>query len=140
MAGDGQQGGGDNGCRPRTALARCGLGAFSEMFYGATSFDSDLSKWETGNVIVERFKDLNPLDFPAVLVNRHAPFTWGKTVAKAVEVASTHSLPASSRIEMKVMSEHHDGTSPETRSATIRRMSADAIGARIHSANGDRDG
>ncbi|MGV0818373.1 L-ribulose-5-phosphate 4-epimerase AraD [Martelella sp. AMO21009] len=44
-------------------------------------------EWETGNVIVERFKNLNPLDFPAVLVNRHAPFTWGKTVAKAVEVA-----------------------------------------------------
>ncbi|MGV0911304.1 L-ribulose-5-phosphate 4-epimerase AraD [Martelella sp. FOR1707] len=44
-------------------------------------------EWETGNVIVERFRDLNPLDFPAVLVNRHAPFTWGKTVAKAVEVA-----------------------------------------------------
>ncbi|MEO2038479.1 MAG: L-ribulose-5-phosphate 4-epimerase AraD [Martelella sp.] len=44
-------------------------------------------EWETGNVIVERFRDLDPLDFPAVLVNRHAPFTWGKTVAKAVEVA-----------------------------------------------------
>ncbi len=44
-------------------------------------------EWETGNVIVERFKNLDPLDFPAVLVNRHAPFTWGKTVAKAVEVA-----------------------------------------------------
>ena len=46
-------------------------------------------EWETGNVIVERFllDELDPLDFPAVLVNRHAPFTWGKTVAKAVEVA-----------------------------------------------------
>ncbi|MGV0876819.1 L-ribulose-5-phosphate 4-epimerase AraD [Martelella sp. FLE1502] len=44
-------------------------------------------EWETGNVIIERFKNLDPLDFPAVLVNRHAPFTWGKTVAKAVEVA-----------------------------------------------------
>lgn len=44
-------------------------------------------EWETGNVIVERFKKLNPLDFPGVLVNRHAPFTWGETVAKAVEVA-----------------------------------------------------
>ncbi|AJY45210.1 L-ribulose-5-phosphate 4-epimerase [Martelella endophytica] len=44
-------------------------------------------EWETGNVIVERFEGLNPLDFPGVLVNRHAPFTWGKTVAKAVEVA-----------------------------------------------------
>jgi L-ribulose-5-phosphate 4-epimerase len=46
-------------------------------------------EWETGNVIVERFArgKLDPLDFPAVLVNRHAPFTWGPTVAKAVEVA-----------------------------------------------------
>ncbi len=52
-------------------------------------------EWETGNVIVERFmshlssseRRLDPADFPAVLVNRHAPFTWGATVAKAVEVA-----------------------------------------------------
>jgi L-ribulose-5-phosphate 4-epimerase len=44
-------------------------------------------EWETGNVIVERFAELDPADFPAVLVNRHAPFTWGKNVAKAVEVA-----------------------------------------------------
>lgn len=44
-------------------------------------------EWETGNVIIERFAELDPADFPAVLVNRHAPFTWGKTVAKAVEVA-----------------------------------------------------
>ena len=44
-------------------------------------------EWETGNVIVERFAALDPADFPAVLVNRHAPFTWGGSVAKAVEVA-----------------------------------------------------
>jgi len=44
-------------------------------------------EWETGNVIVERFTDLDPTNFPAVLVNRHAPFTWGPNVAKAVEVA-----------------------------------------------------
>ena len=44
-------------------------------------------EWETGNVIVERFKGIDPLDCPGVLVNRHAPFTWGPTVAKAVEVA-----------------------------------------------------
>lgn len=44
-------------------------------------------EWETGNVIVEKFADLDPADFPAVLVNRHAPFTWGPSVAKAVEVA-----------------------------------------------------
>ena len=46
-------------------------------------------EWETGNVIVERFTSasLNPADFSGVLVNRHAPFTWGGSVAKAVEVA-----------------------------------------------------
>jgi L-ribulose-5-phosphate 4-epimerase len=44
-------------------------------------------EWETGNVIVERFADLDPADFPGVLVNRHAPFAWGPTVAKAVETA-----------------------------------------------------
>jgi L-ribulose-5-phosphate 4-epimerase len=46
-------------------------------------------EWETGNVIVELFtqRKFDPQDFPAVLVNRHAPFTWGHNVAKAVEVA-----------------------------------------------------
>jgi L-ribulose-5-phosphate 4-epimerase len=46
-------------------------------------------EWETGNVIVETFTSgkLSPTDFSGVLVNRHAPFTWGATVAKAVEVA-----------------------------------------------------
>jgi L-ribulose-5-phosphate 4-epimerase len=46
-------------------------------------------EWETGNVIVERFTaaSLSSVDFSGVLVNRHAPFTWGATVAKAVEVA-----------------------------------------------------
>lgn len=46
-------------------------------------------EWETGNVIAELFtqRPLDPHDYPAVLVNRHAPFTWGSTVDKAVEVA-----------------------------------------------------
>jgi L-ribulose-5-phosphate 4-epimerase len=44
-------------------------------------------EWETGSVIVERFESLNPTDYPGVLVNRHAPFTWGPSAAKAVETA-----------------------------------------------------
>lgn len=32
---------------------------------------------ETGNVIIETFKDLNPDQVPSVLVNCHAPFSWG---------------------------------------------------------------
>ncbi len=38
-----------------------------------------------GEVIVERFKDVDPLAIPAVLVAGHAPFTWGKTPAEAVQ-------------------------------------------------------
>ena len=44
-------------------------------------------EWETGNVIVETMKNRDPADIPGVLVNRHAPFTWGPSVAKALEAA-----------------------------------------------------
>jgi len=42
---------------------------------------------ETGNVIVECFKDLNPDDVPGVLVNNHAPFSWGTDPHDAVHNA-----------------------------------------------------
>ena len=48
---------------------------------------ADAYEWETGSVILERFKGLDPCDFPGVLVNRHAPFTWGQSVGKALEAA-----------------------------------------------------
>lgn len=79
---------------------------------------SSAYEWETGNVIVERFKQLDPLDFPAVLVNRHGPFTWGKTVAKAVETAvalecvahmalmSMQLEPRLSNIEAELLNKH----------------------------------
>ncbi len=42
---------------------------------------------ETGNVIVERFADLNPMHTPGVLVKNHGPFTWGISPADAVHNA-----------------------------------------------------
>jgi L-ribulose-5-phosphate 4-epimerase len=42
----------------------------------------------TGTVIIETFRKLNPLEHPAVLVASHGPFTWGKTPADAVHNAS----------------------------------------------------
>jgi L-ribulose-5-phosphate 4-epimerase len=44
-------------------------------------------EWNTGRVIVERFKSLDALHHPAVLVANHGPFTWGRDVAEAVENA-----------------------------------------------------
>jgi L-ribulose-5-phosphate 4-epimerase len=42
---------------------------------------------ETGNVIVERFKGLDAVAIPGVLVSGHAPFTWGKDAHEAVHNA-----------------------------------------------------
>ena len=39
---------------------------------------------ETGKVIVETFKNIDPTHMPAVLVANHGPFTWGENPEKAV--------------------------------------------------------
>lgn len=81
-----------------TSWAQAGVGipAFgtthADYFYGEipctrAMTDAEINgayEHETGNVIVERFKDLNPLFMPAVLVNSHGPFTWGPDVHTAV--------------------------------------------------------
>ena len=67
----------------------------ADYFYGAipctrlmtrSEIDSDYEK-ETGTVIIETFKHLDPDAVPAVLVQSHGPFCWGKSPAKAVETA-----------------------------------------------------
>lgn len=42
---------------------------------------------ETGNVIVRRFEDINPVHTPGVLVKNHGPFAWGKDCDEAVHNA-----------------------------------------------------
>lgn len=42
---------------------------------------------ETGNVIVERFAEMNEDYTPAVLVDNHGPFSWGKDAHDAVHNA-----------------------------------------------------
>lgn len=68
-------------------------------------------EWNTGQVIVRRFSDLNPLQTPAVLVAGHAPFCWGVSVSAAVhtaivveEIAHMAFLTTSIKIETQALS------------------------------------
>lgn len=67
----------------------------ADYFYGsipctrlltASEIDSNYEK-ETGKVIIETFTTLDPDHIPAVLVNNHGSFCWGKTPEKALETA-----------------------------------------------------
>ncbi len=42
---------------------------------------------ETGKVIVETFRGLDPVQVPGVLVNNHGPFSWGTSADNAVHNA-----------------------------------------------------
>ncbi|WP_186578549.1 L-ribulose-5-phosphate 4-epimerase [Aquibacillus kalidii] len=67
----------------------------ADYFYGAVPCTRRMTEeeikgeyeLETGNVIVETFKDINPLEIPSVLVHSHAPFNWGKDPKTAVHNA-----------------------------------------------------
>jgi L-ribulose-5-phosphate 4-epimerase len=39
---------------------------------------------DTGTVIIERFREINPMHIPGVLVKNHGPFSWGKDADSAV--------------------------------------------------------
>ena len=67
----------------------------ADYFYGDVPCTRPLTKEEvesayeveTGKVIVETFRNLDPLAVPGVIVANHAPFTWGENPAKAVHNA-----------------------------------------------------
>ncbi len=75
-------------CRP----LECSGTTHADHFYGPVPLTRHLRPAEvedayeanTGAVILERFRDLDPLAVPAVLVSGHAPFTWGHTPEEAV--------------------------------------------------------
>ena len=74
---------------------------------------------ETGNIIVEKFHNLNPDSIPAALVNNHGPFAWGKSVDEAVhnavvleQVAKmayyTLRIKRVSRLEPDLLTKHYE--------------------------------
>ena len=67
----------------------------ADYFYGEIPCARSLTKEEieeayeknTGLVIIETFKDKNPVYVPGVLCTNHGPFTWGADAAEAVHNA-----------------------------------------------------
>ena len=64
----------------------------ADHFYGAVPCTRALTEEEineayeknTGKVIIEAFKGIDPMAVPAVLAKNHGPFTWGKDSIDAV--------------------------------------------------------
>lgn len=67
----------------------------ADYFYGEIPCARNLTQEEidegyeknTGTVIIETFKGLDPMHVPAVLCKNHGPFTWGTDAANAVHNA-----------------------------------------------------
>jgi L-ribulose-5-phosphate 4-epimerase len=84
-----------------SSWAQAGLGipaigtTHADYFYGEIPCTRNMTskeikeeyELETGNVIVERFKGMNPDQIPGVLVINHGPFAWGKSAGDAVHNA-----------------------------------------------------
>jgi len=91
----------------------------ADYFYGAVPVTDQMTNEEiaadyelnTGRVIVRRFKDLSPLDIPAVLVANHGPFTWGKNAAEAVENAAVLEHVAAMALGTKQINLNQQGIS-----------------------------
>lgn len=70
-------------------------------------------EYNTGEVIVETFKDINPIHVPAVLVKNHGPFTWGKDAVEAVHNAVVLEEVAMMGWNTEVLANHNIETMPK---------------------------
>ncbi len=101
--------------RNATAYAQAGLSipcmgtTHADYFYGEVPVTRQITpeeierhyEWETANVIIESFQEVDPDQVNAVLFHGHAPFVWGSSGKKAVENA--FALEIIAEMTMKAM-------------------------------------
>ncbi|MBV8352470.1 MAG: L-ribulose-5-phosphate 4-epimerase AraD [Verrucomicrobia bacterium] len=106
--------------RNAVAFAQAGTGlpclgtTHADYFYGEVPVTRSMTpeetgsdyEWETGNVIVERFQQLDPMQICAVLVRNHGPFVWGPNAAKAVENAYALEIAAEMALKTLQLNPH----------------------------------
>lgn len=115
-----------------TSWAQAGRGipaygtTHADYFYGEIPCTRPLTEEEvkqnyelnTGHVIAERFRGVDPLQIPGVLVHGHAPFAWGTSASNAVynavvleEVAKmayyTQALGNSKPVDQYLLDKHY---------------------------------
>jgi L-ribulose-5-phosphate 4-epimerase len=106
--------------RNAVAFAQAGLTipclgtTHADYFYGEVPVTRPMApaevesdyEWETGNVILECFKKLDPAQVPGVLVNGHGPFVWGANGAQAVEIAFALEIIAEMALKTMQLDRH----------------------------------
>lgn len=116
-----------------TSFAQAGVGivpmgtTHADYFYGEIPCTRAMTpaeiggeyEKETGTVIIEAFRSIDPMTIPAVLVKSHGPFTWGKDASEAVHNAvvleeaafmNYHALslnPQAGRIQQELLDRHY---------------------------------
>lgn len=89
----------------------------ADYFYGSVPCARGLEPHEiledyemnTGLVIIETFREKNPMHVPGVLCKNHGPFTWGKDAAQAVHNAVVLEEVAKMAYHTENIGSHHHG-------------------------------
>lgn len=110
-----------------TSWAQAGRGlpcygtTHADYFYGEIPCARNLTEEEieagyerhTGLVIIETFRNKNPLYVPGVLCKNHGPFTWGKDAAQAVHNAVVLEEIARMNLMTELLNPSADNRTPQ---------------------------
>ncbi|HEY5895606.1 MAG TPA: L-ribulose-5-phosphate 4-epimerase AraD [Chthoniobacterales bacterium] len=113
--------------RNAVAFAQAGKGipclgtTHADYFYGEVPVTRPMTakeiqsgyEQETANVIIERFRNIDPTQVCAVLVHGHGPFAWGPSGKKAVENALALEIIAEMALKTTQLNPQVQSISPQ---------------------------